>query len=54
MGSLPEVQVILRYAKDLEFSAIEETEQLEAQRESASRLTWRLYEAISKGITNHR
>jgi four helix bundle protein len=54
MGSLAEVQVILRYAKDLEFMSLEENEQLEAHRESASRLTWRLYEAISKSIYDHR
>ncbi len=54
MGSLAEVQVILRFAKDLEFIAREESEQLESQRESASRLTWRLYEAISKGLSNPR
>jgi len=44
--------VILRFAKDLEFISPEETEQLEAHRETASRLTWRLYEAISKRIPN--
>lgn len=46
VASLHEVSYILRVAKDLGLGAKEELVQLEKLRESAGKLTWRLYEAI--------
>jgi four helix bundle protein len=48
LGSLAELEVILRFAKDLEMASNEETDQLEAQRSEASRTTWGLYEVIQR------
>jgi len=48
VGSLYELSYILRLARDLGLSSQEKLEQLEATRESAGKLTWRLYESIKK------
>lgn len=48
LGSLFELEVILRFAKDLEFSPSAEVQQLEELRNKAGRLTWRFYESVSK------
>ena len=46
LGSLSELQVILRFAKDLEIASEEEVSHLEKHRSEAGRLTWKLYLAI--------
>jgi four helix bundle protein len=48
VGSLNELSYILRLANDLELSTKEELQELEALRQVAGRLTWRLYDAIRK------
>lgn len=48
LGSLFELEVILRFAKDLSFSPIKEIEELAELRNRAGRLTWRFYESVSK------
>jgi four helix bundle protein len=52
LGSLFELEVILRFAKDLEFSSANEIRELEELRSKAGRLTWRFYESVSKGCNN--
>jgi four helix bundle protein len=49
LGSLAELDVLIRFAKDLKFIPIEEAEQLEQKRAHAGRITWRLYESTVKG-----
>jgi four helix bundle protein len=46
LGSLAELQVILRFAQDLKLATEEEVSNLEKQRSEAGRLTWKLYKAI--------
>ena len=48
LGSLFELEVILRFARDLEFSPANEIRELEELRSKAGRLTWRFYEAVGK------
>lgn len=48
LGSLSEVEVILRLAKDLELAPLDEIDGLEKQRSLAGRLTWKLYQAIEQ------
>jgi four helix bundle protein len=48
LGSLYELAYLFHLVKDLRFGKAKELERLEAIRESASKLTWRLYEAIKK------
>lgn len=46
LGSLAEVQVMIRFAADLHIISSKEAESLESLRSLAGRLTWRLYKAI--------
>ena len=48
VGSLNELSYILRLAMDLELGSREALQALETLRESAGKLTWRLYDAIKK------
>ena len=48
VGSLNELSYILRLAMDLELGSREALQALETLRESAGKLTWRLYDAIRK------
>jgi four helix bundle protein len=48
LGSLFELEVILRFAKDLEFASAEEILKLEELRSKAGRLTWRFYESVGR------
>jgi four helix bundle protein len=48
LGSLFELEVILRFARDLGFSSADEIKNLEALRSKAGRLTWRFYESVAK------
>ena len=48
VGSLFELSYIFRVVRDLHMTPIEELNQLESLRESAGKLTWRLYESIKK------
>ena len=48
VGSLNELSYILRLARDLGLSSDSDLEVLEQTRESAGKLTWRLYESIKK------
>jgi four helix bundle protein len=48
LGSLAELEVILRMARDLGLTADEEIIDLEKMRATAGRLTWRLYQAIAR------
>ena len=54
VASLHEVSYILRIAKDLGLGAREDLVQLEELRESAGKLTWRLYEAVGKRSPQQR
>ena len=47
-GSLSELSYLLRVAARLEYFSQAEWQELESLRESAARLTWRLYAAISR------
>lgn len=51
LGSLAEVQVMLRFAKDLQFVSHQEADDLEALRAVAGRLRRRLYQAISARLS---
>jgi four helix bundle protein len=54
VGSLRELSYIFRAVRDLELSPPAVLESLEQLRESASKLTWRLYEAIKrKSLLRH-
>jgi four helix bundle protein len=48
VGSLNELSYILRLAKDLQLSGESELQPLEDLRQSAGKLTWRLYESVRK------
>lgn len=48
LGSLYELAYLFHLVRDLGFEKAKDLEPLEAIRESAARLTWRLYEAIKK------
>jgi four helix bundle protein len=48
VGSLNELSYILRLAMDLELGSKDDIQALEALRQSAGKLTWRLYDAIRK------
>ena len=48
VGSLNELSYILRLARDLELSSDEDLRPLEELRQSAGKLTWRLYDSIRK------
>ncbi len=48
VGSLYELAYIFQLAKELGFEKAGDLEQLESIRESAGKLTWRLYESIRK------
>jgi len=47
-GSLSELSYLLRVAAKLEYVSQAEWQGIESLRESAARLTWRLYAAISR------
>jgi len=49
LGSLSELSVALRLARDLEYLTPEAWHALERLRNHAGVLTWRLYEAVKKG-----
>ena len=49
VASLYELSYIFRLARDLELGAAEQNAGLEALREAAGKLTWRLYDAVRKG-----
>lgn len=46
LGSLSEVGYLLRLARDLTILTSESWETVEAQREDAARLTWKLYNSL--------
>jgi four helix bundle protein len=46
LGSLAELQVILRFARDLEFIGHEEVLELEGKRAKTGRMTWHLYRKV--------
>ncbi len=48
IGSLSEVAYCLRLSRDLQYLTPDEWSPLNAQRETASRLLWRLYQAVDK------
>jgi len=48
VSSLNELSYILRLARDLDLSPVEQLDALESIRESAGRLTWRLYESTKQ------
>jgi four helix bundle protein len=48
VGSLNELSYILRLASDLGLSPKDEVQELEALRQSAGKLTWRLYDAMRR------
>lgn len=48
LGSLSEVAYALRLGHDLGYLGTEEWQALEAQRASAGKLTWRLYESVAR------
>jgi four helix bundle protein len=52
LGSLSELQVILRFAKDLKMASEEEIADLEKLRGESGRLTWKLYQAIQSRCTD--
>ncbi|PYO43639.1 MAG: hypothetical protein DMD33_05440 [Gemmatimonadetes bacterium] len=49
LGSLSELSVVLRLARDLEYITAEKWNDLERLRNHAGILTWRLYHAVAKG-----
>ncbi len=48
VGSLNELSYILRLALDLGLGSKDEIHELETLRQSAGKLTWRLYDAMRK------
>src|SRR6266700_3190806 len=48
IGSLSELSYALRLAHSLSYLTLDTWKSLDQQRESASRLTWRLYQTISR------
>ena len=48
LGSLSELSVALRLARDLEYLTAEQCNELERLRNHAGVLTWRLYSAVAK------
>jgi four helix bundle protein len=50
MGSLTELSYLLHVARKLEYLTEAQSRELDILRSSAGRLTWRLYEAISKRL----
>ena len=50
VGSLTELSYLLHVAHKLDYMTDTQRQELEAQRSVAGRLTWRLYEAVSKRI----
>jgi len=48
LGSLSELSVALRLARDLEYLTAEQCNELERLRNHAGVLTWRLYNAVAK------
>lgn len=46
LGSLSEIGYLLRLARDLSILTPEAWEEVEAQREDAARLTWKLYSSL--------
>ncbi len=49
LGSLAEVEVIISFARDLNFVSAVEAQELEHLRTRAAQLTWRLYESTRDG-----
>jgi four helix bundle protein len=49
LGSVAEVEIILRMARDLEFAPEEEIEALEKLRNEAGKLVWRFYKTTQTG-----
>lgn len=50
MGSLTEVSYLLHVARKLEYMTEEQWGMLDTMRSRAGKLTWRLYEAVSKHL----
>ena len=50
MGSLTEVSYLLQVARKLEYLTAEQWGELETMRSRAGKLTWRLYQAVSKRL----
>ena len=50
MGSLAEVSYLLHLARKLEYITEEQWGELDTMRSGAGKLTWRLYQAISKRV----
>jgi four helix bundle protein len=48
MGSLAELTYLMRLSQRLQYVTAEQGQEIELLRSTASRLTWRLYEAISR------
>jgi four helix bundle protein len=46
VGSLSELSYVFRVARDLDLAPLPAIEQLEELRQSAGKLTWRLYESV--------
>jgi four helix bundle protein len=49
LGSLAEVEIILRMAKDLEFLPSQDIDQLESLRKDAAKLIWGFYKTTQSG-----
>jgi four helix bundle protein len=50
LGSLAEVEIILRFARDLEFITPTEVASLETLRKEAARQVWKLYRVTQAGL----
>jgi four helix bundle protein len=50
MGSLTEVSYLLHVARRLEYMTADQWGELDTMRSRAGKLTWRLYEAVSKRL----
>ena len=50
LGSLAEVEIILRMARDLDFIPPHEAQSLENDRKETARLVWSLYKATQTGV----
>ena len=48
IGSLSEVSYQLRAARDVGIATAQDFEKLEALREKASKMTWRLYQGVQR------
>jgi four helix bundle protein len=51
LGSLAEVECLVRIARDLKYLDTEDAQRLDRARADAGRLTWRLYQSIDRQVT---